>query len=349
MKVTPSWVATFETNVQTIIQNAWDDTNSGLVWDLFMDQKQSGTRRELYFWLIEAAGIELQGQGGNQRYDDIAAAFFEIENEDSGKALELTVNEIEDNQMASPLLKGMPALDYAAHWARAQGNSAAYWPQDSLFNRLIANGLTTEGYDEVAFFSKAHPINVAKSSAGTYANLLSGAAESTPATDPLDSLYPGACPIDVTNATTLDAAHVNFAKAVAYIQSLRGPHGKSRRLKVKYLLAGEDLRKRAHEILSTKYFGTGQGTTENVITRYGIEPVIVPELNEIGVYYLVCEWVKGNGGPFIFQNRKPYVMNNFSPITQVDLGRRDSFEWKFKGRNGVSYGHPYYVFRVSPT
>jgi hypothetical protein len=259
------------------------------------------------------------------------------------------MNEIEDNMMASPLLRGMPALDYAAHWARAQGSSGAYWPQKSLFYRLIANGLTTAGYDGVSFFSTAHPINVANSGVGTYANLLTGAAGATPATDPADAIYPGACPIDSTNALTLDVAHQNLAKAVAYIQSLRGPHGEVRRLKVKYLLAGEDLRKRSNEILTTRYFGTGQGSTENVITSYGIEPLIASELNELGVYYLVCKWVPGGGGPFIFQSRKAYTLTTYAPETQVELARRDGFEWKFKGRNGISYGHPYYIFRVNPT
>ncbi|KYF64539.1 Mu-like prophage major head subunit gpT family protein [Sorangium cellulosum] len=340
MKITPTWIATFETNVQTIIQNAWDETASDLIWDRFMDVKTSVTRRELFFWLIESAGIELQGQGGNARYDDIAATFLEIENEDSGKNLELTANEIEDNQMASPMLRGMPALDYAANWARQMGSSAAYWPQKSLFTRLIANGLTEDGYDGVPFFSQSHPINVANEGAGTFSNLLTGAQVSS---------YPGACPIDIVNAPTLEAAHTNLARAVAYIQSLRGPHGETRRLKVKHLLCGEDLRKRSAEILSTRYYGTGQGSTENVITTYGIEPVVAPEHNELGVYYLACQWQKGSGGPFVFQNRKPYQLTTYTAYTDVQLAHRDSYEWKFKGRNGVSYGHPYLIFRVQPT
>jgi phage major head subunit gpT-like protein len=340
MKVTPTWVATFETNVQTIIQNVWEETASDLIWDRLMDVKTSGAGRELYFWLIENAGIELQGQGGNQRYDDLAAHFFEIVNEDSGKALELTKNEINDNQMASPMLRGMPALDYAAAWSRDMGYSGAYWPQQRVFDSLIANGLTTAGYDGVNFFSTSHPINVANTGLGTFANLLTGAAVGS---------YPGACPIDVTNAATLDIAHTNLARAIAYIQSLKGPHNKPRRLKVKYLLAGEDLRKRSAEILTTRYYGTGQGSTENVISTYGIEPLIASELNEVGVYYLVCKWMPGQGGPFVFQNREPYILTSYAPETQVELQRKKKFEWHFNGRNAVAYGHAWLIFRINPT
>jgi hypothetical protein len=341
MKLTPVWIGTFETRAQTIIQDAWEQTARKLIWDRFMDVKQSGGGVELYFWLIENAGIELQGQGGNQRIDDIAAHSFEVVNEDSGKDLELTKNEINDNQMANPGLKGMPALEYAAGWARDMGNSSAYWPQKSLFRRLIPNGTSTLGYDGVAFFSTSHPINVVNSNLGTYANLFTGAASGS---------YPGACPIDSTNAPTLAEAHDNLARAVAYIESLLGPHGEVRNLVVKYLLAPTNLRKRSGEVLSTKYFGTGQGSTENVISTWGIEPIIAAELAaEPNDYYLVCEWVAGQGGPFIFQNREPYVMNSYAPMTQLELQRQKKFVWSWGGRNGISFGHPYLIFKVKAT
>lgn len=341
MKITPSWIATFETNTRTLIQDAWARRNKKLVWDLFMDVHSSGTGRELFFWLLETARIRPEGQGGNKRFDDIAATFLEIVNEDSGSALTLTKNEIQDNMMRAP--RGMPALDYAANWARQMGGNAAYWPQQKLFELINAGTGTSisAAYDGQPFFSTAHPINPEDALSGTYANHFTGAISGT---------YPGACPIDSTNAPTLEAAHVNFARAVAYIESLTQPNGLPRGLEVKYLVAGAGLRKRANEVLSVKYFGTGAGSTENVIATYGIEPVIVPEipLSYMG-YYLFCEMLPGEGGPFIFQEREPYVLSSYQPATQLELQMKKEFTWSFDGRNAAAYGHPYLCFKVDPT
>lgn len=317
-----------------------------LIWDKFMDVRQSQTLRELYFWLIESAKIVDLGQGGNTRFDDMVATFFEIDNSDSGTALRLTRNEIEDNMMANKSLRGMSALDYSANWARQVGGAAGYWPQEKMFS-LIGLGETTKGYDAVNFFSKLHPVNPALVGGRTYANLFTAGAPG--ATDDNNTLYPGACPIDATNAAALDTAATNFAKAIAYIRAIKQPNGKPRNLVPRYALAGVDLQKRLNEILDTKYFGTGQGTTENVVSRYGIEPVIASELTTPGEYYIACEMLPGEGGGLIFQDRKPYVLTSYQPETQAELQRRKEFEWMFDGRNAANYGHPYLFFKVKPT
>lgn len=325
MKVTPSWVGTFETNLQTLIQDAWKRMTPHLVWDKFMDVKQSATLRELYFWLIESAKIVDEGLGGNKRFDDIAATFFEVDNTRSGLGLRLTKDEIEDNMMASPALRGMPALEYSANWARQMGGNAGYRPQDILFNNLIANGETAKGYDGQFFFSSSHPTNPALETgvSTTYSNLQTGVE------------------IDATNASTLDAAVSNFAKAVANVRTIVMPNGKPRNLVVRYALAGPLLQKRLNEILDTKYFGTGQGSTENVVSRYGIEPVIASELTSATDYYLACEMLPGEGGPFIWQDRLPYALTSYAPETLAELQRRKEFEWSFDGRNAGAFGHPY--------
>lgn len=348
MKVTPTWVATFETNTQSLIQDAWARMSKNLVWDKFMDVRKSATLRELYFWLLETARINDEQQGGQKRFDDIAALSYEIDNRNSGAGLRLTKNEIEDNVMSGGSLRGMPALDYAASWARQMGGSAGYWPQELFFN-LLGAGETATGYDGKAFFAKDHPINPYNTGSGTYSNLLNSTAGSTAATDPNDAIYPGACPIDTTNASTLADAFTNFGKAVAYIRALKQPNGKPRNLVVRYALVGVTEQKRINEILDTKFYGSGAGATENVVSRYGIEPVVASELTTMGEYYLACEMMAGEGGPFVFQDRDPYVLTSYQPETQAELQRRKEFEWSFDGRNAGAYGHPYLFFKVKPT
>lgn len=330
MKITPSWVGTFETNLQTLIQSAWDRRLKTLVWDKFMDVKTSTAGTELYFWLLETAKIQTEGQGGNKRFDDLAANFFAITNVNAGNGLRLTKNEIEDNQMQSPMLRGMPALEYSANWATQIGKAGVEWPEELLF-QMIAAGKTNAGYDGVAFFNASHPVNPYNTGSGVYSNLYT------------------ALPIDATNASTLNTAATNFATAVANVQALTQPNGQPRGLVVRHALCGPDLRKRIYEVLDTKYYGTGEGATENVLSRYGIEPVISPKLTETGVYYLACEMLPGEGGPFIFQDREPYVLSSYQPETLAELQRRKEFEWSFDGRNAGFYGHPYLFFRVEPT
>jgi len=337
MKITPSWTATFETNVQTFIVDAWARTQKDLIWDKLMDVRPSATLRELYFWLVESAKISTEGQGGNKRYDDLAATFFEIDNVNSGNALMLTKNEIEDNMMAGPLLRGMPVLDYAANWAKQIGGAGAYWPQDQLFNTLIPNGATTNGYDGVAFFSTAHPINpVLGASGGTYSNIATGGS---------------ALPLLITTGATTGAGSVwtaaaNLNTAVSNMRSLKQANGKMRRLRPRHLFHDPSLQYSVNQLLDSKFFGA----TDNVFTRLGIEPVCVDELSaNPGIWYLTAELMPGEGGPFIYQDREPYYLSSYAADSQVELQRRKDFEWLYDGRNAAWYGHPYLISQNCPT
>lgn len=340
-KITPAWVTTFETNLQELIQASWARTLANKYWDKLMDVKQSQTGQEIYFWLLETARIYPQGQGGNRRYDDITVTNFTIVNQDSGSGLILTKNEIEDNQMVKA--KGMSTLDYSANWARQVGGNAAYWPQQNAA-LLLQNGEVTTGpggacYDGLSFFNANHPINPYLGAAsGVYSNLLA------------------AKPIDETNAPTIVAAAKNFGDVIASIQGLKGPNGAPRNLVPRYLMHGPDLRKRANELLGSQYLvaaaAAGAGTISNVLTTYAIEPILMPEFTsggDIGVYYIVCEMMAGEGGGLIYQDRSPYELNSYVPESQIALQRRREFEWTFDGRNAAAYGHPYLIFKVKPT
>lgn len=326
MKVTPKYIASFETNVQTFVQDAWARTASDLFWDKFMERRTSGTLVELYFWLLETARIYREGQGGNKRYDDMAATFYEIKNENSGAALKLTKNELQDNMMSAKNLKGMPALDYAANWAKQVGGATGYWPQQVLFELIAAAITTGKSYDGEVFFSTAHPINPVDASGGTFSNRI--------AAKPLGG------------ATTVDQAAANLASVIASMRSVKMPNGAPRRLRPKWLMADPSLQYRVGTILDTKFFNA----SENVLSRLNIEPIIADELAaEPGVWYLGAEIIPGEGGPFVFQEREAYTLTSYASDSEVELQRRKDFEWLLDGRNAGAYGHPYLVFRVDPT
>lgn len=337
MKITPSWVATFETNVQTFVVDGWARAQKNLIWEKLMDVRSSSTLRELYFWLIESAKLNEEGQGGNKRYDDMIATFFEVDNTNSGNALVLTKNEIEDNMMAGPGLRGMPALDYAANWAKQIGGAGAYRPQDLLFNTLIPNGQTALGYDGVPFFSTAHPTNPGLgASAGVYSNLATGGSAL-----PL-LINSGAS----TGAGSLWQAAANLNTAVANMRGLKQPNGKQRFLRPRALFHDPSLQYSVTQLLDSKFYGA----TDNVFTRLGIEPVCVDELSsDPGAWYLAAELMPGEGGPFIFQDREPYYLTSYTADSMVELQRRKDFEWIFDGRNAGAYGHPYLISQNRPT
>jgi phage major head subunit gpT-like protein len=312
--------------VQTFIVDAWKRVEKNLIWDKMMDVRTSVTLRELYFWLIETAAIYPENQGGNKRYDDLAATFYEIDNANSGAGLTLTKNELEDNMMASPNLRGMPALDYAANWAKQIGGAGAYWPQQQLFALIAGGKTTTIGYDGVPLFATNHPIHPLSSALGTYSNKLTA--------------------LPLATAATIQVAAGNINTAVAAMRALTQPNGKFRMLRPRTLLHDPSNLYTVNQLLDSKFFNAG----ENVLTRLGIEPVCADELSvEPGVWYLVAEMMPGEGGPFIFQEREPYYLTSYTADSQVELNRRKRFEWLYDGRNAAAPGHPYLIFRIEPT
>lgn len=94
----------------------------------------------------------------------------------------------------------------------------------------------------------------------------------------------------------------------------------------------------------------GAPATNMIKTSYGFEPpVIAPELNEDGVWYLFCELVEDDElAGLIYQELQAYALNSYAPMTDVELGRCDEYEWKLKGRNAASFGHPFLAFRIEP-
>jgi phage major head subunit gpT-like protein len=333
--ITSAWANRFETNVQVLIQDAWARRNKTLMWDKLMMTRESHTGRDILFWLLETAKIVDEGFGGNKRADDLAAMFFEIVNKNSGAMLRLTTNEIRDNQMSDAGLRNMPALDYAASWARQVGGHAAYWPQQALI-QLLANGNVNNGYDGVPFFSTAHPVNPFSTGGATFSNRISG------------------FPLSVVASGVYNVAQMvyNFAQIMGTVRKTVQPNGFPRDVAWKYVVGGPDMMLALPLIFETKTFGGGTvsvGPNENIVSRWGIEPLIFPELTETGVCYLVGEALSDEGAAFIFNERDPYVLSSYAPETDSSLQRRKEFEWSFDGRNAAQYGHPYLAVRIEAT
>lgn len=339
MQITPEWVGSFERGHRELITSTSKRVAINLHWDKFVSRKKSGGLIETYHYPIETSRIRREGQGGNKRFDDQAAAFLEIENENAGAGLRLTRNEIEDNTMASPELGKMSVVEFSRRWSIRMGHLQARWPNDLFFGALLSGETVVPKHLSTTFFSTSHVLNKFNPAGGTFANVLTGAA---------NGAFPGACPIHMTGVGALDTAADNFAKAVGYIEGLRGPDGLPRNLKVKHVLAGGALRKRLYELLDTKFFT--QNGIENVMEKYGIEPVISNDIPPTSTdYYLFPELVDGEDGGFIYQERQGFVLSGYSLATEAELQRAKLFEWSLDARDGFGYGLPELAYKVKAT
>ena len=335
--ITPEWVGSFQTGLRFRIQNGWDRVIKNLMWDEVMEVYPSQTLTEVHIWLLETANIHEYDLGGIQVFDNVVGQKQEITNKDSGTALRLTKNEIEDNVFRRNGMN-MVTMDVAGKWADQIGKASAYRPQKQMF-RVIKNGETTSFracYDGKALFAQDHPVNPYDPSSGQYSNLLTGASSGA---------YPGACPI---TGVTLEQAVDNFSKAIGYTQTLKQPNGEPRMLRVRAVLGGPDMKERLPAVVESKFYGR-DGSTEGMVSKWGINAIICDELTTPDEYYLVCEVILGEGGPIIWQERQGYVLTSYTPATQWELQQRKEFTWDYEGRNECVPGHPYLIFKVKKT
>lgn len=356
--LTPEFLMDFESNMQVITESEYQRFSQNLWWSKFMKVRPSSSRRELVTWLLSTAKIEdAETSGGKMVFEDIVSKYTEYENKNAIGGLKLKRQQLED-------LDGN-GLDIAAAWSAQIGAYMGYWPQKQLV-ALIKNGATSgyNSYDGVTFFSNAHLINPADSSVGTFANIFTGAAASTPTTDPNDAAYPGACPIDDTQ--TVDVALQNLSKVVSYIRSIRMPNGEDPRfLRPRAILAPPRMQQRVTQLTNAKFIaqaassGGGSGDVEALIASFGFtEPVIADELagfESDTTWFLACEEMSSSQlGGFVYVDREPFKINYYTGAgggTGVDaqLNRMDELEWHCKGRNVAGYGHPYVFFKIKAT
>jgi phage major head subunit gpT-like protein len=356
--LTPSFLFDFESNMQSIIEGEYARMAANLWWSRYMKVRPSSKRQEIVAWLLSTAKIESLGKkGGNIPFEDIVSQYTSFEAEYAGAGLKLLRSQIEDNDG--------DGLDLAAKWSGDIGAYMSYWPQKQLVS-LMKNGelAANKSYDGVPYFSKAHPLNPYANAGFTFANLLSGAAASTPSTDPNDASYPGACPID--DSVSVDTALANLSKAVAYVKSVRMPNGEDPRfLRPVGIVAPPRMQQRVVQLTNAKFIaqaassGGGSGDVEALVASFGfVQPTIADEFagfESDTTWFLACEEISSSQlGAFVYVDREQFKINYYTGSgggTGVDaiLDRADELEWHCKGRNIAGYGHPYAFFKVKAT
>lgn len=338
MQLSPQYIVSIDSMIKALITSNWQRVAAeAQEFGRIMKVRPSTTRRELLTWILDTTGLYPQGQGGNHRYDDMGAVEFEIDNTDVGAALELTTNEIEDNQLARDPKIG--AMDYAQKWARDRGAEAAYFPRKGLFNLILA-GQTALGYDGLPFFSSQHPVNPLAPTGAVFSNIITG--------------------VGIGGATTVDglvAASANFATALSKIRAQKFINNTPRFLKPTIVVAPTALEYSVNQLIGGGGLLSGGSPaadviaqTTNVLGKWGFQkPIIAPELDgDPTSYYIgVEDTLSDELGAFIFSDRKPFELRGYPDASSAALNRSKMWEWTFDGRNAFQYGHSYLFYRCT--
>lgn len=279
-EITPSFVFEYERRMRANVENEYARrlTAKNIWWNRVARPMQIEGRTERVTWLLDTATIEAIGPTGTGRlgFEDMVTQTAEYPSFRYGRGLSVHRDQIED-------LDGT-GLDFLGKWSSNIGNESAYLPQRVLA-QLLLNGANTDGsanaYDGIPFFadnSNPHPNNPFNTAAGTYANWLHGAASAP---------YPGACPIDETNASTVDAAFSNFQKVLTYVNGLKMPNGVDPRfLTPVFILFAPALTKRVAQVTDAKFIAQlagsnagGSGDVAAVHEFWGMgTPLMVKEI-----------------------------------------------------------------------
>lgn len=344
--LTPTVLMDVESRMQIITEREYNRLSNNVWYPRITKMRGSTGRRDVIMWLLSTAQIRDQGKGGNINFSDLVSTYTEIENKFAGDGLRLSKAQLTDSDGGG--------MDLAAQWSGDIGAYMAYWPQKQVVDVLKKGHLTASytGYDQKAFFAKDHPVNPFNSVAGTYANLISGSSAPASGNTPA---YPGACPID--DSVDTDTALKNLGKLFSYIASIRMPNGEDPRfLRPSTLLVSPRMYPRAVQLTSAKFLAqaagssAGSGDVEALIKALGFAtPVMADELagfESDTTYYVGCETLATSQlGAVIYTEREPFAINYYGPVDQAVLGRAQEFEWQCHGRNVVSAGHPYLLFK----
>jgi hypothetical protein len=375
--LTPSFLFDFESEMDRITETEFARmvASDNLWWRDVARVRNTGKKREILAWLLSTARIYDAGKtGGDIKFDDMAATYQEYDVRNDAAGLELTKNQITDNDGNG--------FDFAAEWSAQMGALMAYRPQEKIA-QMILNGdvaswtgdnnstVSSLAYDGVQYFASrsgsinsgnGHPVNQFRTASGKYYNWFTGAASGS---------YPGALPID--ESVTVDVALKNLQLAIAYIASIKMPNGKHPRfLKPRRLMVAPRLVARAQQLTNARYIaqaagasGGGSGDIEAIINNWGfLQPIEVQEfagattgsgVSADLVWYLACEQVTSTQlGALVYVEREPFKITYYTGDgggTGVDavLDRARTLEWHVQGRNVAGFGHPYALFRADPS
>jgi hypothetical protein len=348
--LTPSFLMDLESRMSVITEREYARLSANLWWTNITKLRGSTGRRDVFTWLLSTAQIKDQGKGGNIAFDDLVSTYTEIETKFAGAGLKLTKAQLEDTDGGG--------MDLAGQWSADIGAYMGYWPQKQVtyFMKNAHNASIFTGYDKKAFFASDHSVNPFNTVAGTYQNIFTGGVVAANGNTPA---YPGKCPID--DSVTTDVALVNLGKIMSYIASIKMPNGEDPRyLRPRAIYCSPRMFPRVVQLTNAKFLAqsagsaAGSGDVEALIKALGFAtPYMVDEFAGFEgdtTFFVGCEQISSSQlGAVIYTEREPFAIHYYGTLDQAVLGRANELEWQCRGRNTVSPGHPYLLFKCMGT
>ncbi|AKT38259.1 Mu-like prophage major head subunit gpT family protein [Chondromyces crocatus] len=301
-------VLAFEDRLRRIINHDYQDAMRRVWWPNIMGTRASTGKREIIEWLLNTAQI-VKLPNGQMQFDDLVTQAHEAVNIPRGGGLRMDRDKWEDDE-----------AKLASEWASQMGSEMAMSPQYECID-LIKYGEVGLAYDGRPFHG-AHLVNPFDESRGEYRTLIDSMAQFDPS---LPALPPELTPD-------------SFSLGVAHMKTFEMPNGRNRNLEPRFLLIPPQLEKVARTVTGAKIIEA----TENVITDYHVQPLVIHELaHDPRSWILIAPGSGELGMPYIWQERRPYGMTSYDGITDAELARANHLEWHVRGRNAAIYGHPF--------
>lgn len=356
MAITQAFSMDLRTQINQIVSDKYSKLNKNTWWRMVAREMPSMTAKERLVWFLDTAQIRREDDGSSTS-ESLVTQAQEFTNEYASSQLKIRRNDLEDVVGGIP---GGAGMSQAAQWARTIGAQITYWPQKMVAKAIRAN---PTAYDSKAFFATDHPNNPYRSSAGTYANKITGAV--------LSAAGLGADAPAIHNfgsgAVDLNTAITNVARVLAYIGQLKMPNGiDPRGLTPVGIMGPQALRFRMQQLTNSKIYAQavgsagGTGDLEGVRNDWSLgQPIVAPELGGTfgstavgdGVgsdtsWYLLMSPEGEELSAFAYVNREPFKVTALTGDTDASLLTAREFLWEAQGRNTVGPGHPYQLFRI---
>lgn len=285
MLITKESIQSLQTSFDARFRQGWSSTQE---WGPRIAMTiPSSTRTNTYGWMARLP--KMRKWLGPRQIQNLNTHAYLLENEPSELTVGVDRDDIEDDMLGvySPLFQEL-------------GRAGRKWP-DQEIKTVLQAGTTQLGFDDVAFFSTAHPLNPA----GIQANNFGSAALSA----------------------------LTFAAGRAAMTSYTGEDGEPLGVMPGLLVVPPQLEDTANSIVKADTAANGATNVQ----KGQAQVLVVPELaNEPTVWYLadVSMPIK----PLIWQLRKAIQFVAKTQLTDDNVFFQKQFVWGIDGRGAAGFG-----------
>lgn len=247
----------------------------------------STTRTNTYGWMARL--LAMRKWVGPRIIENLKSHAYQLENEPYEKTVGVDKHDIADDQLGiyTPLFQEL-------------GRVGRKWP-DQTVKTALQGGLTNLGFDNVPFFSNAHPLNPA----GNQNNNFTG--------------------------TTLSTT--NFAAVRSAMMAYTGEDGEPLGVMPNLLVVPPQLEDTAHTIVTAERGASGASNVQ----RGQAEVLMVPELANQGTTWYLAD-VTSPIKPLIWQLREAIQLAQLTQFTDQNVFMIRQFLYGLEGRGVAGYG-----------